>query len=184
MLRFKIAINGVSGSPYLCTLHFSGTTQGDIATPRAAVVAFFQALDNHWGNSTNWSLDPEVEFVDPVTGNITGTGTAVTATGAGSLSALYLPPATQALIKWRTGIYRNGREIQGKTFVPGMVTADATGAGTPSATLLADYNTAAAALAATTPQTLVVWSKRNGEAQNVQSGVMLGKYAVLRSRRD
>lgn len=184
MLRFRVNINGPTGAPYLSTFHFAGTAQEDIATPRGNLVTFMTALDAHWGNATSWSLDPEVEFVDPATGEITGLGTATTASGSGNLTATYLPPACQALIRWRTSAFFNGRQLQGRTFVPGMTTANSDGGGGLTSTVQAAYAAAAAALVASTPQTLVIWSRRNLDAENVTSAVVPAKFAVLRSRRD
>lgn len=186
MLRVRVRWSGpviVGGG--LSTHYFTAGTYDQTAANNAAsaIAAFWGAVDNQIGNSTLWSLDPVVAVMDP-NGEQTGAFTVSAANGAGSLSAVYAPPTTQALVRWHTGTFVNGREVRGRTFIPGMVVANVAGGGGPVGTLTSAVNTAAAALIADANTTLAIWTKRNDSAYSVASGDMWTQFAVLRSRRD
>ena len=127
----------------------------------------------------------EVARVDPVTGDVIGLF-AVTGSSIGMDDvAQALPWATQGLVRTRTGDYVGGREIRGRTFVPGPteVSSDAgvpIGAYTSSVqTAFENFGTAAGPAGG-----VGVYSPTNGSFHFGELYSVWDQWAVLRSRRD
>lgn len=109
----------------------------------------------------------------------------------GSGSGEQLPPANQALIRWETGQFINGKRFRGRTFIPGITETCSNGA--PTGVLLTAVPAAVTAIDPTNASfPLVIWHRplnpgpggSGGDAKGVTSGALQGKFAVLRSRRD
>ncbi len=115
LYRVQTVFTGVAGSPYYSTFHFSAGF-GSATAAVAAAGGFWNAVDGSMFNECTWDIPGEVEVIDDSTGNIIAVENATPQSGTGGLSAQPLPPATQGLIRWRTGQFVGGREIRGKTF--------------------------------------------------------------------
>lgn len=182
MYRVRTTFSGVTGSPWLSTMFFD-EAGGSAANAVTAVGAFWGAVDNLIDSSVSWTTLADVESVDATSGHVT----AVTATtpqfGAGGGGTSGIPIVAQGLVRWRTGVYLNGREVRGRTFIPGLGTpSNSDGTLTPgSATTI---GTASAALIADIASILVVWSRANLQAKTVTASSVWTQFAVLRSRRD
>jgi len=181
--RVTTSISGFSGGPYLSQMHFSEAL-GALAQDAAdAVKVFWAAVDNLMANDLTWTVPGEVEQFDPANGNLTGIVAVTGGTGTGADATSYLPPANQMLIRWRTGTFVGGREIRGRTFIPGV-----TEAGTADGVLEASWQStllsAANALIADTDSELQIWSPTQGATADVASASVWNQLAVLRSRRD
>lgn len=163
-------------------LYFADTA-GTAAQAHAAVRTFWTALGDHMRITVQWTVLGEVEEVDAASGSITGVTSTDQFASSGNSSGEPLPPATQGLIRWRTGFYFSGREIRGRTFIPGMLEGSSTN-GAPASTALTTFNNAAAGLVGATNAELVVYSRTHGTAAPAISGTAWSKWAQLRSRRD
>lgn len=184
MHRVRVALNGISGAPYLATHYFGSTDPLQTAQEAVEVVGnFWAAVDLHMSSGVTWNTEAEVAEINIATGDLEGITATTPRTGSGGAIAAIMPPATQGLIRWRTGVFVAGREVRGRTFVPGLTTSAAS-AGKPSATVITDFNAAAAAMVADPNADLYVWSRKNGVIGNVVTGTAWNEFAVLRSRRD
>lgn len=134
--------------------------------------------------ATTVITDGTVPLINPVNGEIQGIliGDSITTTGDSSLDLL--PPQTQALINWRTGIYRGGREVRGKTFYPLRAETENTSQGVPTPGLIGSLRALADALVNSSSVNHVVWSKTQGLWESTMDYNVPAKWAVLRSRRD
>lgn len=176
-----------SGTPVvgggICRFHFS-EAGGSPQAAHAAVVAFWQAAKVYVHSSVGMRVEPAIYSVNEGTGQITGFSTTdavgIQGTGVGDL----LPPASQALIRWRTGFYLNGREVRGRTFVPGQQRNGQAADGSVAVTEVNGLNTAGDALVNSSSAQLVVWSKANSLTVDAVDADTWGKFAVLRRRRD
>lgn len=182
MYRVRTVFTGVTGSPWLSTAFFD-EAGGDASDAVAAVATFWSALDTRLHVDVAWSTEPDVEIVDEVTGNITGIIGVPPTAGTGALAGELAPPATQALVRWRTGSFVGGREIRGRTFIPGL-NVTAIDDGNLAAAVQVVFQDAAAALIADVASILVIWSRANGAAAPVVSASVWSQFAVMRSRRD
>lgn len=161
---------------------FFDAAGGSAAQCNNAVGTFWNAVRVYQSSTISYSTDAIVYEVDEATGLIIGSSAVTPATGTGAVATDALPWATQGLVQWRTGQYIGGREIRGRTFLPGMVEAR-NGAGIPDSTLYGAVDTAAAALIADANSDLNVYSIANHNAQTVTVGSMWRTWAQLRSRR-
>lgn len=155
---------------------------GTGADAHSAVVAFWGEVDGWMQGGLQYTVEGEIELVDNITGQVESVETTDAVSGVGSVGGDALPPANQALIRWRTGVFNGGREIRGRTFIPGIAMA-ASVSGVPTSELRNTLNTAAGNLIGDPDSELVVWS-RKGTFATVTSGSAWNKFATLRSRRD
>lgn len=182
LYRIKTVFTGVAGSPYYNTLYFLASA-GTASQAAVDVAGFWGAVDGFIKNTLTWDLDTDVEVIDSTSGNIVNVQSVSPASGTGGDAGDMLPPATQALIRWRTGMFVGGREIRGKTFVPAITETQST-AGQPSSALITALENSAAGLVGSPNAQLVVYSRKNSTYAPVTSGSAWGQFAVLRSRRD
>lgn len=182
MLRVTIEYSGMAGSPYYSRFYFDGTGQTAAENSAAAVLTFLIAAEGVQSNLLVWSLLPEVEEVNSSTGLVTASYSVSPATGTGNSGNEPLPTTMQALIRWRTGVYEAGREIRGRTFVPGMV-QDANNSGTLTGTVQEALSEYANALVDDVDSELVVYSPTHQQFATVTGASCWNNFAVLRSRR-
>ena len=150
------------------------------AQAASRVVTFWTELSSAMVNTLTWTVLPEVEQVATDGGGLLDVVAVTGGTGTGLITSAALPPANQGLISWRTGRIEGGREVRGRTFVPG--TAELSADGQPTAAYRADVAAAAANLIAAGG--FVVWSRAKGVVYPAISGSVWTEFAVLRSRRD
>jgi hypothetical protein len=184
MFRVRTQISGGQGGPYLSTFYFDEIDGG--ATPQSvitATAAFWTSLRNVIDNSLTMRVEDEVALVNDGSGQVTGIVGATGATVTGDDAADPAPWATQGLIRWRTGLFANGREIRGRTFIPGVTEARSNG-GVPDSSYLSNLTSAVNGLLGTTNAALMTWSRKNGDSAPVLSGSGWSQFAILRSRRD
>ena len=167
----------------VATMFFPGSPLVVPADAVTAVGAFWGALGNAMSSACSWSVEREVASIDAVTGDVLDlVDSGVTLAGHGTLTGQPLPPANQALIRWKCSSIVAGRRLQGRTFVPGM-TENLSDDGTPNADLVTALETAAAYLLDVTTSGFAVYSHTHHVAAVVTSFSVYPRYAVLRSRR-
>lgn len=204
-----IRVTTIFGGPYVSGggiqqfyfLDSGGTT----AAACAAVKAFWANFVPYLGSGTTVNTVGQVELIQDTDGELVGTAGVTAATVTGSGGTEVLPMASQGLIQWRTGVFSDGREIRGRTFLPAMVETSNTG-GVPSGTFAGIAPTYSAALISDSASVLAIWrrprleraalgipgqpgyrpahSARDGESAPVSSSALSAKWAQLRSRRD
>ena len=184
-MAYRVRVNwsgaAITG-PGLSTFYFDSGV-GTAANAVTAVATFLGAVDNSIANTAIWGTETDVATIDG-TGQITAITNVGAQTGAGSEAGDRLSPATQGLVALRTGSIIDGREVQGRIFLPGMVESHNGSTGTPDSGIIGAVNTAAAALIADVNTTWVVWSRVNEVFVPITTATMNNKWAVLRSRRD
>jgi hypothetical protein len=163
----------------MSTLYFG--TASPAADAVSAVGTFWGTLDNLMYNQVDWATVAEVEEIG-VGGELLGLESTTPETGTGSLAGDPLPWSTQGLIRWRTGAIIAGRELRGRTFVPGAM--EAASDGNPTATFQANMQSAADALITDVNSELVIWSRTHGETRLVAVAGVWNQWSVQRSRRD
>jgi hypothetical protein len=182
LYRIRTVMTGVAGSPYLNTLFFQEAT-GTAQQAVTAVATFWGAVDAQMHQDVIWDIEQDVEVIDDTTGQIQSVVTTTGGSGNGALTDDLLPPATQALIRWRTGVFVGGREIRGKTYIPALTEVSSV-AGQVASSAQTAFQNAANTLVGTANANLAVWSRKNGVSEDVTSGSVWNQFAVLRSRRD
>jgi hypothetical protein len=150
-------------------------------------------LNDFWGDvgayitdDMSWSIDQVGRVLNPATGSLEGQWADSTpyADNGGAASSV-VPDVAQVLFRWRTEQIRNGRFIQGRTFVPGFTTGNLTDGNLSSGTQTALNAAITTFLAA--PVGLLVWSRpvdgAGGVPAPVESGAVWAEMAVQRGRR-
>lgn len=86
-----------------------------------AVTSFWNAVRPQIDASVTFKVRNNGRIMDEQSGQVTGfwsgTGQAVV---QGSGTGQAVADATQVLVQWRTGVVRAGREVRGRTFIPGL----------------------------------------------------------------
>lgn len=191
-LRAVVTIGGVQ---CLHTTYWSDSAVvGDTAAATEAaarVRAFWSSLAPLITGGGSLSIDPTTIILNSANGQAVGAGAGsppatVTFTAAGDV----VPLASQALLRYETGVYIAGRRFRGRTFIPGLTEASSAGTG-PIAGTVSAINTAAGLLGTTVVSALTqaVWHRpsapgaSDGQWQAVTSRVCQPKWAVLKGRR-
>lgn len=184
LTRIRTGFTGVGGSPWINNMYFD-VEEADIQAAADAAAGFWSNAQLAMSSLIDWAQDGVATVLNPVTGEPTDIVTYTPDTGDGQGSGDMLPAATQLLITWRTGVFSGGREVRGKTFVPGLVSSTNDNDGTIDEGVVTQFAGYAASLL-TTPgnPTLQVWSRKNGTVQPVTQARITNEWAVLRSRRD
>lgn len=185
MLRVTTEWDGFSGAPGYTVLHYDGLTAADAAFAHDATVRLWQTIDQELESTHSATITSDVPVIDPATGDIVTMHQVPEVVLQMSGSGDPLPPSNQMLIRWRTGLYQGGREIRGRTFVPGLRETTVTAGTLPTATVNG-FNTVLTTWLGTLPagRTLAIWSPTNGSVTNVNSVSVWNEIAILRSRRD
>jgi len=194
MFHVRSVATGVAGSPYYTNLYFNGDP-GNVNIALSRVRTFWDSLASVMRSGLVTNVESEVRVLEPATGEVTnilvgGEQAAVAASGGGGIA----PPATQGLIRLQTSGLRLNRQVQGRIFIPGVITASVSAQGTALTAYQTALTNAATALRATTSGVqLVVWSRPRpligpvglpGQASPVTGASAWQEFAVLRSRRD
>jgi hypothetical protein len=132
MFRVITEIQGGSGGLQWSTMHFGGTTEGEAAAAALAAAAFWADIQDILSAAYQFHFDGEVLQVDPATNQITEVHLTAGWDRDGTAAGETLPWASQGLVRWRTGVYVAGRELRGRTFIPGWTEASS-GGGVPAA---------------------------------------------------
>jgi hypothetical protein len=183
MYRIRTVINGGPGSPWLSTMYFleSGGTALQAAT---AVSNFWGQVDSVLKNNVSWAVENDVTHIESTTGAPVGLSSVTVPGGAGAAVGDQMPPVTQGLIRWRTGVFAGTREIRGRTFVPGLTEQDSSVNGNLSSVAQVAFESAGATLIDDINSTFVIWSRAKLQAAPAVTATAWLSFAVLRSRRD
>lgn len=179
--RVRAALAGTYGGGMVSTMFFdssAGTEQGAADSVRA----FWYAMRNYLANDLTVQVEPVVYTVNPTTGLATGATSTSTTPVVGASGSAQLPPATQVLVAWHTGVFIAGRELIGKTFIPGQ-TVDSSTDGIVASGAATVIGGAATALGSSGPPQLVIYSRKHRLYESAGLGSVDTQFAVLRSRR-
>lgn len=201
MMRVRTIITVGQGLPGLFTLYFNGSSPTPITADATDVCArvrtFANAIIGLLPTGQLWSVQPAVDLVDSVDGQLAGGLVATTpalVTGTGGTVA---PTATEMLLAANTGLVVNGRRLQGRSFIGPCAITVVSGTGqlgpTQQTTL---QNAANVMISGSTTSFPVVWHRPKkagpggvpaatpGTNAAVTSFTARAPLAVLRSRRD
>lgn len=181
MYRIRTNITGGVGGSEVNTMFFeSGMLTAQDAAD--AVQSFWHGGRGVIHTSYTLEVDPVVVEVADFTGLPIGASTVTTTSSTGTDSGDPLPGYVQGLLKTQTGVFYNGRQLQGKIFIPGP-TETRNNNGRPDSTYIATWVGQFAALLADTSAQLMVFSRTHTNANGVTGGAPWNEWAVLKSRR-
>jgi hypothetical protein len=106
----------------------------------------------------------------------------------GGVNTATIPRAAQGLIRWATDDIVAGRQIRGRTFLPGIPATQVTDTGLLSSAAITQYGGEANELLTALAAVLVIWHRpvagAGGSEHAVTSASVWDNLAVLTSRRD
>lgn len=185
MFRVRTVHTGVAGSPYYTNMFFASdstlTTAQDCVD---AVDSFWNALDLYINSALQGIIPAGTTEIDATTGQPIFVQPTTQATQSYSNTNALLPRATQGLIRWNTGVFVNGRQIMGHSFIPGICEDHNAAGGNPDSAVIAAMQNAANALIADTGNILGVYSRASGTFAIATSASVQPGWGQLRSRRD
>jgi hypothetical protein len=158
-----------------------------ISDIRGTLADFWTTVSNQLSASTTWSIDESGREFDAASGQTTGLWSDPAAkSGAGSVTGDGpVSNASMMLLQWRTGLYRNGRELRGRSFIPGLAVNRLTGGEVSNATRAAIQTSLNSNIIAN--GYLEIWSRPKGGSPGTSATVVAGtiwnEMAVLRGRR-
>lgn len=203
MLRVRVTSAGWNGGPGLNTFYFMGTETGEHADSVAVRVhAVVSAAASAFSSTVSHTVVPDVDIIDAVTGDLTGTySTSPTGPIMGAQApGASLPPANAILLTLHTGTFSDGSRIQGRAYWSPIARLFTDPDGTPEAGAIAAITAAGVALldSGLAPADACVWRRprpagtgkggllpaRAGMSALITGTSVADKFAVLRSRRD
>ena len=184
MKRTDAVMTGVGGSPWYSSMYWD---PGNVGTPAQdcidAAMAFWNTVKSGQENAVLGEVQAEVTTIDVATGNPTAVEVGTAGTWVGVVDGELLPRATQGLARWLTGEYVGGRQVRGRTFVPGWTESNNDVDGTPSAAAIGFIQSAIDAVLLETA-VLCIYARASRTVHAVNGGSPWGEWAILRSRRD
>lgn len=194
--RVQVIMTGYTGAPGLSYFAFQGAvpgtfTQADATAAVAAVRAFLLSAQTAYGSVVTLQVQPAVTVVDWVTGALVGVRAAAGVASVAGTQIGNLLVAEGPLLQLFTSTVIGRRALRGRIFMTPYGTNGITAAGTVLASVIASVQGAANTLIGAAGVTWSVWHRptpyatgNNGTVGAVQSAIVPGKVAVLRSRRD
>lgn len=157
-----------------------------VTSQRSALATFLGAADGVMASDTTWTIRTVGREMLTASGALTGAWSDPTAfTGTGAAAGESWADASQALVRWSTDHIVGSRFLQGRTFLPGLTSAQITD-GNLGSGARTTIQTAATALVNAGVQ-LCVWHRPvagvGGEAWAVDTATVQSEIAVLRRRR-
>lgn len=174
-----------SAEEMVTVMYFDESVAVDFA--RDALADLWQAVGPLLHSSYTWTIDQTGRIMTAETGKTTALWTdPLVRTGVGGVGIDGpVSNASMLLLQWRTGDYVDGRELRGRSFVPGLSTTNLVG-GEVRDTARATAANAADALAKS-DQGFCIWRRPKdgspGSTRPVQTGNAWREMAVLRGRR-
>jgi len=173
---------GVVG-PGVSTFYFSEAGSGWVS----ALNSFWTALAASFPSTITWSTASSGDLIDVATGGLAGTWNDGTSWSAVGTSVSQYAAGVGCRVKWATGGIRNGRRVNGSTFIVPIDGNKYDAQGTIGAAHVTTYQTAAAALVSHAGSELVIYSRPSGGQPGMASVVtnssVPDQVAWLRSRR-
>lgn len=182
--RVDTVMTGVAGTPFYNSLYFTRVESTPPDSLRFQVSQMWQALLAFSDDALDFTVSGEIANVEDTTGAVVDFENGISGSGGGSGSGLPFPYATQGLIRLRTSTVVGGRRLQGKIFVPSIVSA--TPLGEPDADLRTYWDGIMGDFIADSSSfgPLRIFSRKNLTSAVVTQASTWDQWSVLRSRRD
>nr|CRY94144.1 hypothetical protein [uncultured prokaryote] len=174
-----------SAEDMVTVMYFDESVEVDFARDELSVL--WQAIGPLLHSSYTWKIDHTGRVMSPETGKTTALwNDPMVRTGVGGVGIDGpVSNASMLLLQWRTGNYVDGRELRGRSFIPGLSTTNLVGGEVRDTARVTAAN-AADALAKSS-QGFCIWKRPKegspGSIGTVKTGDAWREMAVLRGRR-
>lgn len=181
--QITTVVTGVAGSPYYISAFFLADETTVTADKDMWHTFITTGTASRLVTNSTWTTLGTGPEIDTTTGDQVGFYTGGDIAITGTSTDPFLPPATQMLIKWGTGVVQGGRRIRGRTFHPLHAESENTQFGRVEPTAVTDMNARATTLITAAQSRFGVYSRKNGTLSPISSFTVNGDWSVLRSRR-
>jgi len=185
MWRVKSLISQPVGGEALSQLYFSKLPGLEPGNAVARVGAFWNSYRAYMSTDYSVTVSGDVEVVDVDSGHLIEV-TTIDSAGpyVGTDEGDRLPPQTQGLGRFPTGVYVAGRQLRGRMFLPGVTESNSTD-GAPGGGYVSAVTEDLQNLAAVTITVIpLVYSHTHHVGAPMSGASLWSKWASLRSRRD
>jgi len=187
--RWRTTWSGFAGAPGISTFYGDNAESGP--DQKAAIAAFWAAIEPYVPHSVTLTLLGNGDVVDDISGDVTGVFSEGSDSAVVGGNSGYVMAPAGALVQWLTGVYLRGRQLRGKTFLVPLGATEFTDTGALSASVAAAIQSAGTTmLAAGDGDMFRVWHRPTtspataGESHSATTCLVTTKCVVLRSRRD
>lgn len=180
--KIVTTFTGGPAGDWLTVFRIDRLLGGNAQTSIDIVRDFWTALANDMSSSLSILVHGDVEILDPITGLPTGVDSASSRTVSPSNGSDPLPWQTQGIILWNSGVWIGGRQVRGRTFVPGWTEQSNTN-GLPTTGAMVALNAAANVIANATTGVPAIYSRKHNNTFPIASATVNQKWSVLRTRR-
>jgi len=161
-------------------------TSQSAASQRAALGTLLGSVDGLLDSNTLWTVETSGKEIDDATGTLMNVWSEATAqTGAGATAGQCVPDAAMVLLRWNTSTITGGRFVKGRTYIPGLSTANVLDGNLATATVSSINGYLSTFVASAT--SFGIWHRPNGASPgllaDVTSATVWPEFAVLRRRR-
>lgn len=178
-IRTRVITTGYDGAPGYNTFY---GFEGQDSLLRTQVDALWTNMESLLANGTIWECNGDVETFDLATGQTNQIDAGVSFGGNGVWGTAKAPGGTTLVLRWRTGVYANGRELRGRSFISGLGDFGDS-AGNVPATIVTDAQGAMGAYIAGAVAP-AVYSPTNADLASITAISCWNKFGLMRSRRD
>lgn len=179
-IRIQTIQTGFQGGPAYNNWYAGGQTQADADELALRVKNLWTAFGGLMKTGVEVRTTGVAEVFETITGKTT-TNLAVEPLLTGGIAgAAEAAAGTCLVLRWRTGVYVNGREIRGRSYMSGLADI-ADGSGMVAQASLNGANAAAAGYA--TGSVTSVYSPTNGSTAPISAGSCWNMFGLMRSRR-
>ena len=182
MHRVRSVYRGITGSPFLQTLYFD-TFTGSAQSVVTELEASYAAMSGLVSDLVTITVESEVETVDPATGQVTGVEQVSVTPQSMSASSGPLPQGTNGYAILNTGVWRNGRQVRGRFYLPAPTEVDNAGTGLPAVTYNDSLLANLSALVQQANVNMIVYSRTQGEWFEITGFGRATGWARLSTRR-
>lgn len=177
-------LSGLVGGPGVSTFH-ADTSAGGYSDQDFvdAVELFHENTKSLVSSGVGRVGENEVTILDLATGQPTAVNSVTGFNIPGTASGERCPAVTQGLCEWLTGVYLNGRQIRGKTFMPGPTETFNDGVGVPTSGYVTGLQAVVNAYIAAAPFA-AVYSRTHHAIAGISGGTAWNQWAYLRGRRN
>lgn len=201
MGRVRVTLAGFTGGPGVASFYYRGpgAINWDFIVQDIldGVLAAFVTAGNLFPTPMTFTVQNNIDLIDPHTGELLETKSGTGASTTGSATTFFGPLASGLCVQWNTAAMVHHRHLRGRTFLVPLDAALGDANGTPNSAAIADANAFGAAITALSPggAQQVIWSRptftepghtidRAGTDSPVTGHTVADKFCVLRSRRD
>lgn len=178
--QMRIRWGGLGHSPKYSILNYGLSNDQDLNAE--AFNDFLTTIKFAFAGGMTWTFEKEIRVLSEADGHLIELQElANPPSGAQTGGTQQLADATQMLLQWRTGVIVSGRQLRGRTFLPGIAQSEIANGNVRESSRTAVQDALATLIG--TGHAPAVWSRKHGTVAEAVSADVWNEFAVQRRRR-